>query len=149
MKFLHQAQLFAIFIMYSVTGIYAQNENNDTTNLLARWLSSSSSLEQRMQAASQLVPVGTKQGESERILGPPTRRTRRHGPVAYIGQKTNAAVNGTIIASPEYVDQWRNFYDFSSGDFVCVTFDMLASQEDWKSRPRLDIWAGNTNDMKK
>ena len=130
MKFLHQAQLFAIFIIYSAAGIYAQNENNDTTNLLASWRASSSSLDQRMQAASQLVPVGAKRGESERILGPPTRRTRRHGPVAYIGQKTNTTVNGAIIASPEYVDQWRNFYDFSSGDFICVTFDILASKED-------------------
>ena len=135
--------------MITVAGVNAQNESVDTTNLLATWRSSSSSLEQRMQAATQLVPVGTMQGESERILGLPTRRVRRHGPVAYIGSKTNAAVTDTNIAIQTYMDQWRNFYDFSNGDFVCVTFDMQASREGWKCRPRLDIWAGNTNDMEK
>lgn len=109
------------------------------TNSVAAWRSPVASLKERTQAAAELVPIGTRQIDAERSLGEPTRRVRRHGPVINIG----ASTNGT---GHSWIDHWCDYYDFPSGQYVCVTFDVAANRTNWMLRPAIAVTSGNTND---
>lgn len=106
---------------------------------LAVWRSPGASTQQQADAASRLIPKGTKQAEVERVLGEPTRRARFYGPViyapGYVGP-TNAT----------YSDVWCDYYDLGGGGYVRLTFDVEASRSKWEDRPLIDISPGNTND---
>ncbi len=114
---------------------YAQS--TQSTNLQI-WRSPDAPVEKRAEAASRLVPSGTKQAEAERVLGEPTRRERFHGPIIYApGYKGPTNVTSSDI--------WCDVYDFRGGDYVRVAFDIEASRSKWEDRPLLRISSGNTN----
>ena len=108
------------------------------TGDLAIWRSNSASLKQRVEAASRLVPHGTKQVVAEEVLGQPGRRERFYGPVIY-GPGYEGPTNVT------YSDTWHDVYDFKNGDYVRVVFDIEASRNTWEDRPLLTVSGGNTN----
>ena len=112
---------------------------------LAIWQSSESTLQQRTDAARRLIPLGTKQIDASRILGASSRRVRRHGPSLTFVTHTNTLEPQQEVQTVAYVDEWRCYYDFSTGDYVCVTFDINASATNWKVRPVIRITSGNTN----
>lgn len=108
------------------------------TQNLTVWRSADAPVGERAEAASRLVPTGTEQVEAERVLGEPTRRERRHGPVIY-----PPGYQGPTNAT--YSDIWCDVYDFHGGDYVCLSFDIEASRSKWENRPLLRISTGNTN----
>src|SRR5881397_2126161 len=114
---------------------HAQTTQN--TNLQV-WRSPDAPVEKRAEAASRLVPTGTKQVEAERVLGEPTRRERVHGPIIYPPGYTGPT-NATSS------DIWYDVYDVRAGDYVRLSFDIEASRSKWQDRPLLHISSGNTN----
>src|SRR5437762_13725775 len=99
------------------------------------WRSPDAPVEKRAEAASRLVPTGTKQAEAERLLGEPTRRERFHGPIIYApGYKGPTNVTSSDI--------WCDVYDFRGGDYVRLAFDIEASRSKWEVRPLLRISSG-------
>ena len=122
------------------------SEQTTNTAALSIWRSRESSLQQRLAAALQLVPLGTQQFDAERLLGKPTRYARYHGPLFHLESITNA--NGTVTNSVGVtsLDDWCDYYDFPGGQFVRVTFDINASSSNWMLRPVTGISCGNTND---
>src|SRR5688572_4510407 len=129
--------LIAISLLFVATFGRGHAQGTQNTNLLI-WRSPDVPVDKRAEAASRLVPKGTKQAEAERVLGEPTRRERRHGPIIYApGHKgpTNAT----------YLNIWCDVYDFGGGDYVQVVFDIEASRSKWEDRPLIRISSGNTN----
>ena len=106
---------------------------------LAQWHSEQASPKQRMEAASRLVPIGTKQVNAERILGRPTRTYRFYGPVIY----APGYVGPTNVT---YSDDWVDFYDLKDGNYVCLAFDVEASRDSWEDRPLVSVSTGNAKD---
>lgn len=127
----------AIALLAVATLGHALAQGNQSTNLQV-WRSPDSSVGKRAEAASRLVPVGTKQAEAERILGEPTRRERWHGPIVH-PPDYSGPTNATSF------NIWCDVYDFRGGDYVRLAFDIEASRLKWEDRPLLRISSGNTN----
>jgi len=111
------------------------------------WRSSDSALPQKAEAASRIVPRGTKQYEAERILGRPTRYLHFRAPVA--AEPAYASLTNDLrlpVGTTEREAQniWCDFYDFPDGGYVCFAFDAKASKW-WADRPLVRVWFGQTN----
>jgi hypothetical protein len=105
---------------------------------LGVWRSHSASLRERAEAGLRLVPIGTKQVKAERVLGRPSRREYLHGDIIL-----RPAYGGP---GGRYSAVCRDLYDFTAGDYVCLTFNMAASPVKREERPLVAITTGNTND---
>src|ERR1017187_250148 len=105
---------------------------------LGVWRSHSASLRERAEAGLRLVPVGTKQVKAERVLGRPSRREYLHGDIII-----RPAYGGP---GGRYSAVCRDLYDFTAGDYVCLTFNMAEFPVRWEERPLVAITTGNTND---
>ena len=102
------------------------------------WRSPDSSLTLRVQAASELLPKGTKMGDAATLLGEPTRRERWHG--------IRILDSGT--SKPEDCDEDHYIYEFSADEIVRLRFNGFASPSSWRDRPLIDIKSGHANDIK-
>ena len=109
--------------------------------LLQVWQAPSSSLEERAEAISKLIPKGTKMAEAERVLGQPTRRERWHGPSLL------QPSSGATSPAGGYTDEDRLIYDFPGGGVIYLRFDALASDSKSQNRPFVGAVCAHTNDF--
>jgi hypothetical protein len=113
----------------------------DKDRNLAVWHSQDAPLDQRMEAASQLVPTGMEQTKVQRILGEPTRHFQFCSQVFYApGYPGYEGATNVAYCSIE-----RDVYDFDGGDYVALDFDTGPSDLMRQTRPVLGISIGNTN----
>ena len=131
--------LTSLFLLATVLGCHSPQ--NASEKDLAIWRSSDAALDKRMDAASRLVPAGTKQAEAERLLGEPTRRERWHGPSVLV----EWGKPGKPSIPSGYHNSWHDIYDFKNGDYIDASFDIEASPSKWEDRPLRCISNGNTN----
>lgn len=128
----------SFFVLAMVLGCHSPHKASE--NDLATWRSNEATLDERMEAASRIAPVGTKQAEAERLLGEPTRRERWHGP------SVNVQWGRPGPSNPAgYHNSWHDIYDFENGEYIDVSFDSEASPSKWEDRPLTGISRGDTN----
>lgn len=131
-----------VILALILTIVVGCNSPNDASKRdLAIWRPPDIALAKRMQAASRLVPVGTKQAEAERLLGQPAHQERWHGPSVTISWGKPSKPS----APAGYHNSWHDLYDFKNGDYIDLTFDIEASPSKWEDRPLMCISGGNTN----
>jgi hypothetical protein len=132
--------IFAITIVMVVTVGCSCFQTNYDKNL-AIWRSPDAPQDQRMEAATQLVPVETKKAKAEQILGVPSRHYQFYGPVFYAPGYPRYE-SATNVA---YCDVNVSYYDFTNGNYVALAFDMGPPDAKREHQPFLDMWIGNTN----
>jgi hypothetical protein len=128
-----------ILLVALVAGCSSFQPANDKS--LAVWRSPDSTIDQRMEAASRLVPTGTEEAQAQRILGEPADARLFYGPVFYAPGRPGY-LSATNVAG---CDIRRDLYDFAGGDYVALSFDLGAPQHRWKEGRLLGISIGNTN----
>lgn len=140
-------------------GVRVMNEASNLVTIICRpryapifatlfvWRSPVSSLQQRAEAAAQLVARGAKRSEAEHVLGQPTRYA--HFRAAPTEEPAYAALtNGPSIpagfSKTNVQNLWRDVYDFTGGGYVSLCYDAAASN--WSTdQPLIRIWFGYTN----
>jgi len=143
-------------------GVLGLNEASNVVTIICRpkyapifgtlfvWRSPASPLQQRAEAAAQLVARGVKRAEAERILGKPTRYA--HFRAAPAGEPAYASLTNDLtipagLADTEAQNLWCDFYDYPGGAYVCFCYDAKASKW-WAHQPLVRIWLGQTNDAR-
>jgi hypothetical protein len=129
----------ALLIVITAVGCGTFQTNHDKNRAI--WRSPDASLDQRMDAATQLIPVETKKAKAEQILGTPSRQFQFYGPVFYAPGYPRYE-SATNVA---YCDVSVSYYDFTNGNYVALAFDMGPPDAKRQHQPFLDMWIGNTN----
>jgi hypothetical protein len=131
--------LSTVLLVALVTGCSCFRSAYDKS--LAIWRSPDSSLDQRMDAASELISMGTKETKAQHILGEPVSTQSFYGAVFY-APGWPGYVSATNVAG---CDIRQDIYSFAGGNYVALSFDMGAPQHKLKEGQLLGISIGNTN----
>jgi len=117
---------------------------------LVVWLARDAPIQRRVEAVSELIPVGTRMEEALKLIGEPTSRKLLSGPIMTAlevsqGRSVDSGVNGKGLPPVHYRSIYRLVYGFSGGNTVCLDFDVSKTRGRWEDWPFIRVFSENTN----